>query len=311
MILRGGMRRLKPREKRLVFLLLIVIGMAAWKFVPRPWKPTVTFETSHYRIMTTANREQADKVARVVEIQYAAYSNRFQSLPNFQRAHPKLQMKLYKDRQELRRINPGLGWAEAFYRKPYCYAYYSAGEMNPYHWMLHEATHQLNEEVAHVNPAQWLEEGLAEYFSTSRFEGDQLVLGTIDANTYPVWWIDELATTPDLKTNIQNGSVIPLRAIVTGRGGPGMRRHFNLYYLHWWTLTHFLFEDERYRDKAFVLLQQGADPETFEQLIGPIEQIQPEWHRHVLHLKSVIAGHDPQFLKFGRIPRMTNSIEGR
>jgi hypothetical protein len=34
----------------------------------------------------------------------------------FQPGHPKLLVKLFKDRTEFRRINPGLGWAEAFYR---------------------------------------------------------------------------------------------------------------------------------------------------------------------------------------------------
>src|SRR6185369_14856211 len=118
-------------------------------------------------------------------------------LTGFQANHPLLKVKLYQDRAEMRRINPGLGWAEAFYRKPYCRAYYSAEENNPFHWMLHEATHQLNEEVAHLNLAKWLEEGLAEYFSTARIQGGELQLGSADPETYPVWWLDEIATEPD------------------------------------------------------------------------------------------------------------------
>ncbi len=304
-------RRLKPREVRLLILLPFVIGIAAWKFVPRPWKPATTLDTPHFRIMSTATREQTEKTSTLVEMLYAEYSNRFRDLAGFQGKHPKLQIKLYRNRAELRRVNPGLRWAEAFYRKPYCHAYYSADETNPYHWMLHEATHQINEEVAHVEPAKWLEEGLAEYFSTSRFADKQLRLGTIDPNTYPVWWLDTLATTGDLHTNIQNGSVIPLRSIVTGRGGPGMSRSFNLYYLHWWTLTHFLFEDERYRTYATALLQRGGGLEAFEQLIGPIGRIENEWHAYVLHLKSVVGGNGSQFLKTGRVPPMTNAVRSR
>jgi hypothetical protein len=38
-------------------------------------------------------------------------------VPQFRREHPKLKVKLFKDRAEFRRINSGLGWAEAFYRK--------------------------------------------------------------------------------------------------------------------------------------------------------------------------------------------------
>jgi hypothetical protein len=64
---------------------------------------------------------------------------------------------------------------------------------------------------------KWLEEGLAEYFSTSRFISNRLALGTIHPNTYPVWWIQELATSPDLAENLKNGNVIPFRAIIANR----------------------------------------------------------------------------------------------
>jgi hypothetical protein len=225
-------------------------------------------------------------VAHALNLLYAAYSNRFVALAGFQTSHHKMQLKLYKDRDELRKINPGLGWAEAFYSKPFCRAYYSAGEINPFHWMLHESVHQLNSEVAHLHLEKWLEEGLAEYFSGSRLQPAELAVGQIDLNTYPVWWIDELATTTNLTENLANGSVIPLRAIITNRGGPSMNRHFNLYYLHWWSLTYFIFESEAHRANAFKLLQRGGDLAAFEELIGPTEQVQADWHDYVRQLKS-------------------------
>src|SRR4029078_11529832 len=101
--------------------------------------------------------------------------------------------------------------------------------------MLHESVHQLNHEVAHLKLEKWLEEGLADYFATSRLNTNELVVGRIDPNNYPVWWMDTFGTSCRLSDNIRNGSVIPLRSIITNRGGPSMRRHFNLYYLHWWT----------------------------------------------------------------------------
>jgi hypothetical protein len=281
---RGRLRRLRSREKRLLVYLGILLVVAAWRFTPRYWKPGITTETSHFEIASTATREQTDEVGRRLEMLYTAYSNRFAELPRFTPVHPRLKVLLYKDRNEMRRINPGLGWAEAFYKKPYCRAYYSAEEANPFHWMTHEATHQLNEEVAHLHLAKWLEEGLAEYFSTARIHKGELQLGTADPNTYPVWWLDEIATDPALETNLQNGSVIPLRAIVTNRGGPLMRTHVNLYYLHWWTLTHFVFETSP--TKAKELIERGGDLESLEKLFGPIETIQTNWHAHVRALKK-------------------------
>ena len=282
--------------------LLILLCVAGWKFIPRPWHPTVQIETPHYSIASTATPGQTEEIGRVVEELYLVYSNEFHGLPKFSAAHPKLRMKFYKDRKEMRRVNPGMGWAEAFYRHPFCQAYYSASEINPYHWMLHESVHQLNEEVAHLELAKWLEEGLAEYFSTSRFQKGKLLLGHIDPNTYPVWWAEIIATTPNLATNLQNGSVIPLRSIISGNGGPSMRSNFNLYYLHWWSLTHFVFETPKYRPHAHALLTAGGDVPAFEREIGKIQDVQAEWHAHVLRIKSALAGHDPKFLRDGILP---------
>ena len=295
-------RRFNWRRLRWVIYVLILLGVAIWRFAPRPWTPTLTVETPHYVIASTASRNQTEQVGRVVEMLYSAYAIRFSTLPTFRHEHPKLKLLLYRDRREMRWVNPGLGWAEAFYRPPYCRAYYSAGEVNPYHWMLHEATHQLNHEVARLHLSQWLEEGLAEYFSTSRIQNGQLMPGTIDRNTYPVWWMDEMATGTNLPASLANGSFIPLPAIVTGHGGPGMNSEFNLYYLHWWTLTHFLFESPKYRESALILAQRGGGVGAFEQIIGPLSTIQPEWYRHVQLIKSALNGNVRDFYKAGRLP---------
>lgn len=273
----------------MLLYLAVVLGFAAWKLLPRPWHPTLTLERPHHRIQSTATRAQTEATADALEHLQRAYSNRFGTLPTFQSTPAPMQVKLFKDRAEFRRIHPGLGWAEAFYKEPYCRAYFSDGENNPYHWMLHESVHQLNHEVARLRLEKWLEEGLAEYFSTSRLGTGGLAVGVIDPNTYPVWWIDTLATSPDLAENLRNGSVIPLRTIVTDRGGPGMRRHFNLYYLHWWSLTHCLFENPLYREKALKLVEAGGGLEAFERCLGPIERVQSEWHAHVRRIKAELA----------------------
>lgn len=292
----------------MLIYLAILGAVAAWKLIPRPWHPSLTLETQHHLIYSTATRQQTDETAHTLELLYQAYSNRLGTLGTFQELNSKLKVKLFKDRAEFRRINPNLGWAEAFYREPYCRAYFSAAEINPYHWMLHESVHQLNREVAHLKLEKWLEEGLAEYLSTSRLTSNRLALGEIDPNTYPVWWIDELATSTDLTENIRNGSVIPLRAIVTNRGGPSLNSHFNLYYLHWWTLTHFLFESPRCRDHALEVVRRGGSLDAFEEALGPVDQVQVEWHTYVRHLKGILSGEDLKQRKSQRINQFTNSV---
>lgn len=287
---------LRNRQTRLLLYVGVLLGVIAWKFVPRPWHPTLTVQTPHHTIFSTATREQTEAVAHSLELLYSAYSNRHAALPGFRANHARMQIKLYQDRAELRKINPGLSWAEAFYSKPYCHAYYSAEEINPYHWMLHESVHQLNEEVAHLRLEKWLSEGLAEYLGSSRLHPTELAVGQIDLNTYPVWWIDDLATSASLAENLTNGSVIPLRTIITNRGGPAMKDHFNLYYLHWWSLTHFIFESEAHRTSATKLLQRGGDLASFEELIGPVEKVQGEWHAYVRELKAGLSKGDSKFL---------------
>jgi hypothetical protein len=294
----------------MLLYLLVLLAVLAWKYVPRPWHPAIMLETPHHLIYSTATRAQTADTAQALERLYLAYSNRFGSLDGFQREHARLKVKLFKDRAEMRRVNPGLGWAEAFYREPYCLAYISANEINPYHWMLHEAVHQLNHEVAHLELEKWLEEGLAECFSTSRVISNRLALGRVDLNTYPVWWIEELATSPDLAENIKNGSVIPLRSIITNHGRPSMNSHFNLYYLHWWTLTHFIFESPGYRDHVLELVQRGGGLRAFQQTIGPVDKVKGEWHAYVRRLKTALASGDVEFFKYGQLPEATNATPG-
>ena len=126
--------KLTARETRLAIYLLVLLGVVAWKFMPRPWHPALTLEAPYHIIYSTATRPQTEETARAMELLYNAYSNRLGRLPQFQPDHAKLRVKLFKDRAEFRRVNPGLGWAEAFYRQPYCLAYFSASEINPCPW---------------------------------------------------------------------------------------------------------------------------------------------------------------------------------
>jgi hypothetical protein len=92
----------------MVVYFLILGAVAAWKFIPRPWHPTITLETGHHLIYSTATRQQTEETARTLELLYQTYSNRLGALETFQRAHPRLKVKLFKDRAEFRWVNPNL-----------------------------------------------------------------------------------------------------------------------------------------------------------------------------------------------------------
>lgn len=111
-----------------------------------------------------------------------------------------------------------------------------------------------------------------------------------------------MAASPHLAENLRNGSVIPLLAIITNRGGPSLNRRVNLYYLHWWTLAHFIFEDSQYGQRAGFLVRQGGGLESFEATIGPVEKVQVEWHDYVRRLKAAWTAGDVRFFRDGILP---------
>ena len=291
-VLERRMRALTSREKRLLIYFAVFCGIVAWDGVRRHWSPEGALETEHYVIESSATTDQTREIGHVAEIVYEGYRELIAQLQHTTQPHPKLKMKLFKDREEFRRCNRFCGWAEAFYRRPYCYQYYSADEAKPHHWMMHEATHQLNAEAACLTLPQWLDEGLACYVSTGRIVGDSLRLGEIDTNTYPVWWLDSMELSGDLEADKKSLGIIPLRAILCGQGGPDLDKHVNLYYLHWWSLAHFLmrYENGMYRAGLARLIADGVTAEAFETCIGPVEEIEARWYNQLLDLRKRLAG---------------------
>ena len=276
----------KPARLLTLFglLMAIVVGERIW----RHWTPTFSLVTAHYTIQSSATPEQTKAVGSVVEGLYATYRT---ELPELAKTAPTnlLQLKLFKNRDEFRRCNRSLGWAEAFYKYPCSHAYFSE-ESNPYQWMLHEAVHQLNAEVSGLGLARWADEGMAEYFSTSILRDGKLLAGKPDRNTYPMWWFEDLQLTGNITNDIAAKTFIPLRTIVADKGGPSMNEYFNLYYIHWWSLSHFLFhyEGAKYRSGYFRLLKEDQTVESFEKEIGPIDRVEKEWHGYLRQQKWLL-----------------------
>ena len=239
--------------------------------------------TSHYEIRSTASGPQTKLVADAVESLYAEYVTFFAGSIGAASDRQKLKLTLYKDQEEFRQHNQSASWAEAYYSAPTCHAYFAGNEDNPYHWMLHEVTHQLNHEVAHFPQSKWINEGLATYFGTSTIRDGKLTPGRIDVNTYPIWGVSRLTLTGDLGNDIRRGKIIGLRALISGVGGPNIDEKFNAYYIGYWSLTHFLFhfENGRYARSYRQLIASGGTIDHFESVIGPIDRIENEWYAYL------------------------------
>ena len=250
-------------------------------------------ETLHYAITTTADASQTARVAEAVEALYTAYSTFFPAHDVSANDQDKLKLTLYAYQAQFKANNYSIPWAEAYYLRPVCYAYYAKGEENPYHWMVHEATHQLNAEVSGFKKAKWIVEGLATYFGSSRIERGRLVPGKIDPNTYPIWWLLNSGLTGSLGADIEAGRWIPIRAIISGKDAPNINSNVNRYYIQYWSLTHFLFhyDNGRYASAYKRLIVEGGSLANFERIIGPADKIEYEWYRY---LQITVQGMMPQ-----------------
>jgi hypothetical protein len=274
-------------------LALVVVAVAWQRARPAPATVPATppvaripatatlLETPHYRVHSTATAAQAQQVANAVESLHAAYTELFADA--IRPATRPLTLVLFANREEFQRSNRSRRWAEAYYQRPACYAYYGGGGDNPHHWMLHEAVHQLNTEVAGWRLPAWANEGVASYLGASWLEDGVLTPGRSDPATYPIWWLSRMKLTGGLHADVAAVRFIPLRELLEGRS-PGIDRHVNLYYLHYWGLTHFLFhyENGRYATAYKQLLARGASTTDFERLIGPIGEIEEAWYAYML-----------------------------
>ena len=249
-------------------------------------------ETAHYLIHSSASEQQTIRVAESVEALHAAYTRFFADMSVVRRDRPKLQIVLYRDQAEFKAHNKSSPWAEAYYLPPRSHAYYSVGD-NSVHWMIHEATHQLNREVTLLPKKRWSDEGLAAYFGSSWIEGGTLTPGRIDPAAYTIWWLPTLPLTGDLQDDISTGKIIPLRAIISGEGGPDINRNVNLYYIEYWSLTHFLlhYQDGKYATQYRELIANGSSLEDFERLIGPVARLQQEWYAYLQAVANEVSKH--------------------
>ena len=97
-----------------------------------------------------------------------------------------------------------------------------------------------------------------------------------------------IAISGDMQTDKENKSFIPLEEIVSGYGSLDLNEYFNLYYLHWWSLVHFLmnYNDGQYRDDLSKLTSKLGTLHYFEEYIGKTEDVESQWYEYILELKQ-------------------------
>jgi hypothetical protein len=244
--------------------------------------------TRHYAISTNATEEQTQHVAESVEALHAAYAEFFGARLTPLPEGTRLQLALYRDRADFQAHNTSRAWAEGYYRKPVCHAYYDTRGANPVHWMLHEATHQLDTEWSRFPRTPWVGEGLASYFGTSRLQDGKLLVGEVDPGTYPIWWLDTLSG--DREADIAMGKLVSLRELVES-DGPQEARDVNAYYIGYWSLAHYLMHGDGGRHAAAfrAMVEHGGSLADFEKQVGPVDQVEARWYAHLLGQRDALG----------------------
>lgn len=248
--------------------------------------PNQVFTTQNFAIHSSATKEQTASVGSSVEALHRSYVTLFE--PEVQKSQ--FQLILFKDQAEFKKHNRSSPWAEAYYKRPYSFAYAANGE-NPYHWMLHEVTHQLLTEASGYKLRRWLNEGMATYLGSSKISGNVLQVGNPDKAAYPIWWLAEVRFDQASKPTF-SGSPIPSLQEIIEESGPPVGENVNSYYIAWWSLVHFLMQGDggTHRQGAIELLKEGGSPESFQRLIGNYADIEPSWHHHLQSLTNADTG---------------------
>ena len=234
--------------------LAIFIGIYAYTQIRGYWKHEHAIKTEHYDIQSNTTAGLTDNIGKKLEKQFIAYSRIFKK----QKKPGLFTIRIYKNRAEFKRVNPSPRWAEALYINPVCHFYIDKKKANPYHWGFHEATHQLNREYAGLKIPLWADEGLATLFGTGIIDKNDNLTRKTDPNTYPLWWINSLVLTDNIKQDIAKKQFIAIKDIVYAKRPININEHFNRYYIMWWSLTHYLFwEENRVHREAYLEFLQG------------------------------------------------------
>lgn len=274
--IKEGFGKVSPRTKRLLFYLIVFLAVLGYYHYKTSWNYERELKTPHYLLKSNNSAETTELTADILERQFIAYSRIFEK----KRDTSTFEIHLYKDRKEFKQVNPLSGWAEAFYLYPVCHFYVNEKKANPYHWGLHEAVHQLNREYADLKLPLWCNEGIAMLFSTGIIDEDKNLSSKTDLNTYPIWWVDSFDLADDIEKDIDNRQFIGIKDIVFNKKPIDMDNYFNLYYVMWWALSHYLYwgDNGEYRDDYMKFINGKISLEDFYKNVIEANDIEKKIH---------------------------------
>ena len=214
--------------------------------------------SEHFEVFTTANASRARESLRHFESVHAFLASFILKRPLA--APTRTRLIIFSNERQFAPYRPSEA-AEAFYLSGLDRDYIVMGRFDPTatQVVVHEYVHLILKHTGGRYPV-WLNEGLAEFFSTMTPESGRMVIGGVPLGRYQA---------------LLGGTLMPVaRMLAVNHESPeyNSRAHSGLFYAQSWALTHMIFAEDTYRPKsdAFLgMIASGASSSSaFLQVYG-------------------------------------------
>jgi hypothetical protein len=239
------------------------------------WESARTKETNHYIVKANLSQEALDDICYIMECFFLEASRIFKFYMDPER---KLKVFVFKNQDEYLKNGGPLGSGGVFMGTKIMTFYQAPGTAET---LLHEGTHQFVHLVTGSDVPLWINEGLAGYYETSKFEGVKLKTNIIHQGH-----LKTMRERLREKTASSFDEVINIKLGFTGYE-----------YSHSWSLIYFFMNykggkyAQKFNDYFEELKRQGySSTEQHRQLFEEVfetkvDVIERQWEEYILGLK--------------------------
>lgn len=277
------------RDKAALWLSIVLLSVHAFS-AEKPWRE---IRSPHFRVLTNGSEGDGRHVAREFEQMRAVFSTEFLGF-RLDSAEPLL-IVAPQDEPSTKKLLPEY-WSHGgpkpagvyfhAWEQPYALVRLDAvsdrASPDEFAVVYHEYVHSLLHLNLHWLPT-WLDEGLAEFYAYTRFEGNRTFIGA------PPKEMGRLSL-------LRYRSSIPLAKFLDQRGSfTHDEEDTQLYYAQCWALTHYLtmgpgMEGGAKLRKFFNAIHQGTEQKkAFQDTFGDFGRVQKDFDNYI-HLFAFNAG---------------------
>ena len=278
------MNTFRSDKRALEGLLLVVVVLCASGFAAdKPWRE---IRSPHFRLITNGSDGAGRHVAREFEQMRGVFASEFPGY-RLDSAEPLL-IVAPSDESTTRKLVPEF-WRHGgpkpagiyfhSWEQPYALVRLDTvgsdkNGPDEFAVVYHEYVHSLLHLNMHWLPT-WLDEGLAQFYAYTRFEGDRTIIGAPPRNKWAL-------------TMLHSRTAIPLAKFLDQKGSfTRSEEDTELFYEQSWAVTHFLILGPGMGGgaslkKFYNAVQQGVDQKkAFQDTFGDFKSVQEDFDRYI------------------------------